>query len=57
MKRVVAALAFGGAAFGVAAWNGHALEMLWLPAVVLAAAWPPKVADAGRCVQRLRRRE
>jgi hypothetical protein len=50
-------LALGGAAFGVAAWNGHAMEMLWLPAVVLAAAWPPhRAADLGRCGRRLRRR-
>jgi hypothetical protein len=58
VKRALTALAFGGATFGVAAWNGYALEMLWLPAVVLAAAWPPRNDLAiGRCVRRLRRRE
>jgi hypothetical protein len=57
VRRAVAAFAFGGAAFGVAAWNGYALEMLWLPAVVLAAAWPPNEVAIGWRVRRLRRRE
>jgi hypothetical protein len=49
------ALAFGAAAYGVAVWNGYALELVWLPAVVLAAAWPPR-SGADPDVQRLRRR-
>ncbi len=50
-------IALGAAVYGMAAWNGYALEMLWFPAVVLAAAWPPRNgADLARCVQRLRRR-
>jgi len=54
----VVAVAFGGAVaiFGLAAANGYAWEMVWLPAVILAAAWGPKSGvDIGCCVRRLRR--
>jgi hypothetical protein len=34
------ALGLGLGAYGIAAANGHAWEMLWLPAVVVWASWP-----------------
>jgi hypothetical protein len=50
------ALAAGGAAFGLAASNGQALEMLWLPAVILGAIWPYGSKGTLRsCLRTLRR--
>jgi hypothetical protein len=34
------ASALGLGAYGIAAANRHAWEMLWLPAVVVGASWP-----------------
>ena len=34
------ALLFGIATVGLAAARGRGLELIWLPAVLLAAAWP-----------------
>jgi hypothetical protein len=36
----LAALAIGTVLFGLSAAKGHGLELIWLPAVLLAAAWP-----------------
>jgi hypothetical protein len=45
----------GCAIFGLAAANGQAWETVWLPAVMLGAAWPHGV-DGGlrRCLRHLR---
>jgi hypothetical protein len=52
----LAALFCGLAVFVLAAINGHAFEVIWLPAVLLAASWP---SDSKRmlrdCLQRRRR--
>jgi hypothetical protein len=37
---VVVAAALSGAVWLLAATHGHAVELLWLPGVVIAAAWP-----------------
>jgi hypothetical protein len=48
-------LAIGLGAFGIAAANGHALELLWLPALLLGASWPRDAASTrGRCLRRAR---
>jgi hypothetical protein len=51
--RTVLGAVLSAAVWVVAATKGHALEMIWLPAVVIGAAWPrgPKAA----CLPRLRR--
>jgi hypothetical protein len=37
--RTVLAAALSGAVWAIAAGNGYALETIWLPAIVVAAAW------------------
>jgi hypothetical protein len=45
-----------GAVWLIAALNGYAIEMLWLPAVALGAAWPRKRGQrSSACAARLRR--
>ncbi|HEY2938266.1 MAG TPA: hypothetical protein VGJ27_00490 [Gaiellaceae bacterium] len=39
-RGAIVALPAGTAIFGLAWANGHGWEMLWLPAVMLGAAWP-----------------
>ena len=50
MRMLVIALGLG--IYVLAAVNGYALEMLWLPAVTVGAAWPyePK---SKQCLRRL----
>jgi hypothetical protein len=51
------ALASGGAVFGLAAANGHAWEMLWLPGVTVGAAWPRESnGNVKSCLRALRLR-
>jgi hypothetical protein len=53
----LAAIAAAGAVYGLAAANGHALEMLWLPAVILGVIWPYESKGTLRgCLRALRRR-
>jgi hypothetical protein len=53
LKTVVAA-ELSGAAWLVAASDGYGLELLWLPAVAIGAAWP-REATKPRCRPRSRR--
>jgi hypothetical protein len=53
----VLATAGGAAIFGLAAANGHAWEMLWLPGVMLGASWPRKRANLRTCLRQWRRGE
>jgi hypothetical protein len=39
-RGAVVALAVGTAIIGLAWANGHGWETIWLPAVMLGAAWP-----------------
>jgi hypothetical protein len=52
------ASAFGLGAYGIAAAHGHAWEVLWLPAVMVGAAWPYESDGKFRsCLRRLRQRQ
>ena len=54
--RAVLAVAAAAAVFGLAVANGHPWELVWLPAVVLAAASPDRSSGGLRsCLRRLRR--
>jgi hypothetical protein len=50
-----AAAALSAAVWIVAAKNGHALETVWLPAVVVGATWPARARRA--CAPRAQRRK
>jgi len=53
----VAAIAAAGAVYGLAIANGQALEMLWLPAVILGVIWPYESTGTLRsCLRAFRRR-
>lgn len=43
------------AIWALAAAKGHGLEMLWLPAVVIGAAWPSNPRRLRGCIARVRR--
>jgi hypothetical protein len=50
--RTVLAAALSGAVWAIAAGNGYAFEMIWLPAVVVAAAWSRR-SSRRACLPRL----
>jgi hypothetical protein len=53
----VAAIAAAGAVYGLAIAKGQALEMLWLPAVILGVTWPYESTGTLRsCLRAFRRR-
>jgi hypothetical protein len=52
-RRAALAGLIGIAILGLATANGHAFEMLWLPAVLVGAAWP---TDGSRTLRRCLRR-
>lgn len=57
-RRPLVALGFGAAIFGLSVGRGHGLELLWLPAVLLAATWPHEQKSTARvCFDRLRSRQ
>jgi hypothetical protein len=43
------------AMWALAAVKGHAVDMLWLPAVVIGAAWPSNTQRVRGCLARARR--
>jgi hypothetical protein len=53
----IVAAAGGSVIFGLAAANGHAWEMAWLPAVILGASWPSKSNTLRSCLRPRRRGE
>jgi len=53
----VASNAGAAAIFGLAAANGHAWEMLWLPGVMLGASWPRTSKTLRSCLRPRRRSE
>jgi hypothetical protein len=57
-RRPIVVTATGSAVFGLSIANGHGLELLWLPAVLLGASWPYRRTDGLRsCLHPLRKRE
>ena len=55
-RRAALAGLIGIAILGLAAANGHAFELLWLPAVLVGAAWPTDGTTLRRCLRRTRER-
>jgi hypothetical protein len=56
-SRAIAAVVFGAVVFVISALNGRGIELIWLPAVLLAAAWPTRGRPpARRCMRRFRAR-
>jgi hypothetical protein len=53
----ILATAGGGVIFGIAVANGHALELAWLPAAMLAASWPQSSNRLRSCLRPRRRSE
>jgi hypothetical protein len=47
----------GLAVFAMSLVSGLGLAMIWLPAVMVAAAWPRTPAGERRCLRRVRRRK
>jgi hypothetical protein len=53
--RALAFTAAGSVVFGLSVANGHGLELVWLPAVLLGASWPSASTGSIRsCLRRLR---